>query len=256
MRAWGETAQAARTLSCCFLEGLQSEGVLGCAKHFPGHGDTASDSHLELPLIPHDLERLERIELPPFQAAITAGCASVMTAHLLIPALDAERPATLSKAVLTNLLRQQLGFEGLVVTDALVMEAIADRYGPGEAAALAFEAGADLILMPADATAALEALEAGFTSGRWPIERLEESLRRREQALQASQSSPSQVTNSLKQHAELQSAHHGLQQELLKASLEHQGGQLPANGGVNLIRVDNSLQCPALPLNALSLIHI
>ena len=118
-----------------------------------------------------------------------------------------------------------------------------------------FEAGADLILMPADATAALEALEAGFTSGRWPIERLEESLRRREQALQASQSSPSQVTNSLKQLAELQSAHHGLQQELLKASLEHQGGQLPANGGMNLIRVDNCLQCPALPLNAPALIR-
>ena len=255
VRAWGETAQAASTLSCCFLEGLQSEGVLGCAKHFPGHGDTASDSHLELPLIPHDLERLERIELPPFQAAITAGCASVMTAHLLMPAIDAERPATLSKAVLTNLLRKRLGFDGLVVTDALVMEAIADRYGPGEAAALAFEAGADLILMPADAAAALDALEAGFASGRWPIERLEESLRRREQALEVSQSSPSQGTNALKQLAELQGAHHRLQQELLQASLEHQGGQLSADGGVNLIRVDNSLQCPALPLNAPALIR-
>ena len=98
-------------------------------------------------------------------------------------------------------------------------------------------------------------MEAGFTSGRWPIERLEESLRRREQALEASQSSPSQVTNSLKQLAELQRAHHGLLQELLQASLEHQGGQLSAEGGVNLIRVDNSLQCPALPLNAPALIR-
>ena len=150
--------------------------MLGCAKHFPGHGDTASDSHLELPLIPHELERLQQVELPPFEAAIAAGAASVMTAHLLMPAIDAERPATLSKAVLTDLLRQQLGFNGLVVTDALVMEAIADRYGPGEAAALAFDAGADLILMPADAAAALDALEAGFSSGRWPIERLEQSL--------------------------------------------------------------------------------
>ena len=162
VRAWGETAEAASALSSCFLQGLQNEGVLGCAKHFPGHGDTASDSHLELPLIPHELERLQQVELPPFEAAIAAGAASVMTAHLLMPAIDAERPATLSKAVLTDLLRQQLGFNGLVVTDALVMEAIADRYGPGEAAALAFDAGADLILMPADAAAALDALEAGI----------------------------------------------------------------------------------------------
>ena len=255
VRAWGDTAEAASALSCSFLVGLQREGVLGCAKHFPGHGDTASDSHLELPLIPHDLERLQRVELPPFEAAIAAGAASVMTAHLLLPALDAERPATLSKAVLTDLLRQQLGFDGLVVTDALVMEAIADRYGPGEAAALAFEAGADLILMPADATAALDALEAGFTSGRWPMQRLEESLHRREQALAQSHSSPIEPTTAIQELAVLQQQHRELQQQLLAASFEHQGGPLPSGGGVNLIRVDNSLQCPALPLNAPALIR-
>ena len=97
------------------LQGLQGEGA-GLRQALSGHGDTASDSHLELPLIPHELERLQRVELPPFEAAIAAG-AAVMTAHLLMPAIDAERPATLSKAVLTDLLEQQLGFNGLV-TDA------------------------------------------------------------------------------------------------------------------------------------------
>ena len=255
VRAWGEDPETAGLLAAAFQAGLRLAGVLGCAKHFPGHGDTSSDSHLDLPVLPHTRERLDAIELPPFQRLIAAGIDAVMTAHLLLPELDPQQPATLSGAVLTDLLRRDLGFDGLVVTDALVMEAIADRYGPGEAAALAFEAGADLILMPADVAAALDALETGFASGRWPIERLEESLRRREQALEASQSSPSQVTNSLKQLAELQRAHHGLQQELLQASLEHQGGQLSAEGGVNLIRVDNSLQCPALPLNAPALIR-
>jgi Beta-glucosidase-related glycosidases len=219
VRAWGDTAEAASALSCCFLVGLQREGVLGCAKHFPGHGDTASDSHLELPLIPHDLERLQRLELLPFEAAIAAEAASVMTAHLLMPAFDAERPATLSKAVLTDLRRQQLGFNGLVVTDALVMEAIADRYGPGEAAALAFDAGADLILMPADAAAALDALEEGFSSGRWPMERLEQSLQRREQALVQSHTSHIEPTTAIQELALLQQHHRDLQQQLLGRQL-------------------------------------
>jgi beta-glucosidase len=140
--------------------------VLGCAKHFPGHGDTTSDSHLDLPVLPHSRERLEQIELPPFRAAIAAGVDSVMTAHLVLPELDPQQPATLSKAVLTDLLRRQMGFNGLVVTDALVMEAISARHGAAEAAVLAFEAGADLILMPADADAAIDGLCDGFSSGR------------------------------------------------------------------------------------------
>ena len=117
--------------------GLKQAGVLGCAKHFPGHGDTTSDSHLDLPVLPHSRERLDQIELPPFRAAIAAGVDSVMTAHLVLPELDPQQPATLSKAVLTNLLRQEMGFNGLVVTDALVMEAISARHGPAEAAVLA-----------------------------------------------------------------------------------------------------------------------
>ena len=147
VRAWGEDPTTVERLTVAFQRGLAQEGVLGCAKHFPGHGDTAVDSHLQLPVLPHHLERLEQLELKPFRASIAAGIGSVMTAHLQIPALDPERPATLSKAVLTELLRKQLGFEGLVVTDALVMEAIRAHYSPGDAGLLAFEAGADLILI-------------------------------------------------------------------------------------------------------------
>ena len=139
----------------------------------PGHVNTSSDSHLDLPVLPHNRERLDAIELPPFQRLIAAGIDAVMTAHLLLPELDPQQPATLSGAVLTDLLRRDLGFDGLVVTDALVMEAIAARHGAAEAAVLAFAAGADLILMPADASAAIDGLVEALRSGRIPIQRLE-----------------------------------------------------------------------------------
>ena len=153
------------------LRGLKQAGVLGCAKHFLGHGDTTSDSHLDLPVLAHSRGRLEQIELPPFRAAISAGVESVMTAYLVLPEPIHSSPP-LSKAVLTDLLRRQMGFNGLVVTDALVMEAISARHGPAEAAVLAFEAGADLILMPADADAAIDGLCAasaavGCPSSGW-----------------------------------------------------------------------------------------
>ena len=121
VRAWGEDAATAGTLAAAFQRGLSRTGVLGCAKHFPGHGDTSSDSHLDLPVLPHSKERLAAVELPPFQEVITAGVDSVMTAHLLLPELDPNHPATLSTTVLTNLLRHDLHFDGLVVTDALLM---------------------------------------------------------------------------------------------------------------------------------------
>ena len=255
VRAWGETSAAAAAISSAFVRGLEAEGVLGCAKHFPGHGDTASDSHLELPLIPHGRERLEAVELPPFCAAIKAGVAAVMTAHLLLPALDQERPATLSAAVLDGLLRRELGFNGLVVTDALVMEAITARYGAGEAAALAFEAGADLILMPADVEAALDALEAGFNSGRWPQERLQQSLERRRAALARTSATPASAQEGLDQLAELMPEHQRLAKQLLELSLEFQGPARLQGPGLNLIRVDNSLNCPALPIKAPALLR-
>ena len=255
VRAWGEDPCTVQELTLAFQRGLAQEGVLGCAKHFPGHGDTAVDSHLQLPVLPHTMERLEQLELQPFQASIAAGIDSVMTAHLQIPALDPERPATLSKAVLTNLLRDQLGFEGLVVTDALVMEAIRAHHSAGDAALLAFEAGADLILMPEDADAAIDALCAGLQNGRIPLERLEASLRRRTQALarlgQAT-TDPTAETLELERASE-----QTLAATLLEVTGEHNGQRLTAlndREGINLIRVDGVLPCPQLPATAAALL--
>ena len=254
VRAWGEDPASSGTLASAFLRGAQAEGVLCCAKHFPGHGDTATDSHLDLPLLPHSRQRLEAVELPPFRQAIAAGVASVMTAHLLLPALDAERPATLSPAVLTDLLRGQLGFDGLVVTDALVMEAIADRYGAGEAVVLALEAGADLVLMPADADEALEAILLALDSGRLRLERIEASRQRRRRALART---PVETGAEALAGAPLGPLSNGplpqdraLALELVQRSIEHQGGRLALDSGLNLIRVDSVLGCPFLSATA------
>jgi len=252
VRAWGEYPATAGRLAAAFITAAQAEGVLCCAKHFPGHGDTASDSHLELPVLPHGRGRLEAVELPPFRAAIAAGVATVMTAHLQLPELDPGRPATLSPVVLDQLLRRELGFGGLVVTDALVMEAIAGRWGAGEAAVLAFEAGADLLLMPADANVAMAALLAALGSGRISRERLEHSLQRRERALEAvapalaGAGSGSEAVEGLESSSE-----RALARELGEVSLQAQGNPgLPPGPGLNLIRLDSTLANPCLPLMA------
>ncbi|MEC7249284.1 MAG: glycoside hydrolase family 3 N-terminal domain-containing protein [Cyanobacteriota bacterium] len=245
VRAWGQNAHGVADLAEAFQRGLRSSGVLGCAKHFPGHGDTAQDSHLELPVICHSRERLKQLELIPFQRLIAAEVASVMTAHLLVPSLDDQQPATLSKPVLTDLLRQDLGFQGLVVTDALVMEAISRHLGPGEAAVQAFEAGSDLILMPADAHAAIDAICAALDSGRIPESRLHESMQRRQEALK----SCSKLEPGTPGHAIETEADHALAMELVERSLETQGPSLSPTAqqaGMNLIRVDGVLPCPVL----------
>ena len=182
VRAFGDTPEIVSKLATAFIRGAQRFPVLTCAKHFPGHGDTATDSHLDLPLIPHAMTRLEQIEFPPFQAAIAQGVDAVMSAHLLIPALDEQWPATLSHRILTGQLRDRLGFGGLVSTDALVMGAIAQHYGPHEAAVLAVEAGADILLMPADPEGAIRALCDAVASGRIAPERIQDSLARIQRA--------------------------------------------------------------------------
>jgi beta-glucosidase len=259
VRAWGESPDVVADLAAAFLRGVQAEGVLACAKHFPGHGDTSEDSHLHLPVLPHSRERLEAIEFPPFRAAIAAGVASVMTAHLLLPHLDPDRPATLSPLVLTQLLRHDLGFEGLVVTDALVMEAITARTDPGEAAVQALEAGADLVLMPADPWLALEGIVAAVRQGRLPAERLRASVRRRQRALErirggrmdADLEDPSVPLGSLSNGPSEQDR--ALAAELLHRTLDHQGGSVrrPRQAdGVSLVRVDDQLGCRFLPATA------
>ena len=258
VRAWGETPESAGALAAAFVRGCQREGVLACAKHFPGHGDTSTDSHLELPLIPHNRERLDTVELPPFRAAIAADVASVMTAHLQLPALDTTHPATLSPAVLTTLLRQDLGFTGLVVTDALVMDAITKAYGAAEATVLAFEAGADLILMPADASAALDGLAAAVESGRISQARVQASLERRRAALQRCRPPGSASLNVVVQELNTLVAdeERALAHVLLELSLERQGGSVPAaEVGVNLIRLDTQVNAPQLPAMAPALLR-
>jgi beta-glucosidase len=250
VRAWGEDPATAGALAAAFVRGVQAAGVLGCAKHFPGHGDTSSDSHITLPLLPHSRERLAAIELPPFQQAIAAGVASVMTAHLMLPELDQERPATLSKPVLTGLLRQQLGFGGLIVTDALVMDAITGRYGAGEAAVLALEAGADLVLMPADADAAIAAIAEAVASGRLNVEQLEASAERRLQALERC-AGPEAALAVADPEAAAQ-PNQVLALELVRATMETAGssGAATPQAGINLIRLDSALAAAAAVLTA------
>ncbi|MGD1806676.1 glycoside hydrolase family 3 N-terminal domain-containing protein [Dapis sp. BLCC M126] len=178
IRAFGETTELVGQLARAFIRGAQEYPVLTTAKHFPGHGDTAVDSHFDLPVIPHSESRLAEVELSPFVEAIAAGVDSVMSAHLLIPAWDAELPATLSHKIITGQLRQKLGFSGLVVTDALVMGAIANRYGLAEASVLAVEAGADILLMPLDAEVTINAVCDAVSQGRISESRIDESLQR------------------------------------------------------------------------------
>ncbi|MGC9524340.1 MAG: glycoside hydrolase family 3 protein [Limnospira sp.] len=178
VRAFGETPETVGRLAAAFIRGSHQYPVLTSAKHFPGHGDTAVDSHIELPTIPHCPERLAAVELPPFQEAIAAGVDSVMGAHLLIPAWDETLPATLSREILTQKLRQELGFEGLIVTDALVMGAIANRYSLAEASVLAVEAGADILLMPEDPEVTIKAVCEAVEAGRISPERIQMSCDR------------------------------------------------------------------------------
>jgi beta-glucosidase len=178
VRAWGETSEEVSQLTSAFIRGAQKHPVLTTAKHFPGHGDTAIDSHLDLPVIPHNQARLDAVELPPFVAAIAQQVDAVMTAHVQLPALDPTHPATLSPGILTGTLRHTLDFGGLIVTDALMMGAITSRYGANEAPVMAVAAGADIVLMPVDPVSAIEAICAAVEAGRIPLERIHASLDR------------------------------------------------------------------------------
>lgn len=181
-RALAERAEDVARLGRTIITTLQAEGIAACGKHFPGHGDTSTDSHHELPLIEHPPERLREVELVPFRAAIEAGVASIMTAHILIPALDDERPATLSPQIVDGLLKQELGYTGLVLSDDLEMRAISSRYGIPEATVAAIAAGCDAVLMcgasQEQQAAALEAVIRAAEEGRLPVKRLEDALAR------------------------------------------------------------------------------
>jgi beta-N-acetylhexosaminidase len=161
-RAFGADPEQVETLGLAVIAGLQDNGVLACGKHFPGHGDTAADSHKELPTVSHGIDRLREIELRPFAHCFANGLAAVMTAHVRYPALDPDAPATLSPAILTDLLRTQLQFKGLALTDDLEMHAIIDHYGIEDAAVRALRAGADILLICKDHDRQVAAMEAVY----------------------------------------------------------------------------------------------
>lgn len=146
-RAFGNTPETAAKIACEYYLGLKESGVLGCAKHFPGHGDTSQDSHLELPILNLTAEDLRNRELIPFKALIEAQIPLIMTAHILFPKIDADVPATLSQAILKNLLREELGFEGIVVSDDLDMKAISDMFTQSGTVARSLNAGCDLFII-------------------------------------------------------------------------------------------------------------
>ncbi|MFF4369909.1 glycoside hydrolase family 3 protein [Streptomyces sp. NPDC001594] len=184
VRSFGSDTGLTARHTAAYVQGLQSAGVAACTKHFPGHGDTNVDSHHALPRIDVDLDTLQARELVPFRAAIEAGTKAVMSAHILVPALDPTRPATLSPQILTGLLRKELGYEGLIVTDGMEMNAIAGTYGIERGSVLAIAAGADAICVGgglADEATVLrlrDALVAAVREGTLPEERLADAAER------------------------------------------------------------------------------
>lgn len=190
VRSFGEQPALVADLGVQYAKGLQDNGIAATAKHFPGHGDTAVDSHLGLPEVPHDKERLKEVELYPFQRAIDAGIDAVMTAHVTFPKIDDTKviskkdgteitlPATLSYKVLTELMRKEMGFDGVIMTDALNMKAITDHFGPVEAVIRAVKAGTDIVLMPVGLQEVADGLLQAVESGEIAVKRIDESVQR------------------------------------------------------------------------------
>jgi beta-N-acetylhexosaminidase len=181
-RALSQRAERVAELGGIIVETLQEAGIAACGKHFPGHGDTAADSHHELPVVEHALDRLREIEFVPFRAAVAARVAAIMTAHVLVPALDDRQPATLSPRIVQDLLRDELGFDGLVLTDDMDMKAISGRQPVEQAAVSAIAAGCDGVLICGgnhDTQAkALEAVVRAVETEELPLKRVEDALAR------------------------------------------------------------------------------
>jgi len=189
-RAFGSDPSLVAACGVAAIRAMRAEGVRACGKHFPGHGDTSVDSHLDLPVLPHDLDRLRRVELPPFAAAIRAGVDAIMTAHVLFAQIDPQVPATLSPAVIGGLLRGELGHDGVVITDDFEMQAIADRFEVGEAAVRAVAAGCDLVLVchrHDRQERAIQALAGAIASGRLSPQQVQRSSNRLQKLLDRSE---------------------------------------------------------------------
>src|SRR5438876_356955 len=185
-RALAEKAEDVARLGGAIIRTLQGQGIAACGKHFPGHGDTQADSHHELPLVEQPPERLREVEFVPFRAAIEARVATIMTAHVLVPALDETRPATLSKRLVTGLLREELKYDGVILSDDLEMKAVANEYAVPSAAVLAVEAGCDGVLICSGdhdtQAAALESLVHAIEDERLRLTCVEDALARLQRA--------------------------------------------------------------------------
>lgn len=191
-RSFGADPQAVARVGAAFLRGLHSGGVLSCAKHFPGHGDAAVDPHSDLPIFNGDMERLETTELVPFAAAVSAGAPLVMTAHILLPQIDPEVPASLSGKMLNDVLRRRLKFDGVILADDLGMGAIAKRYGAGEAAVRTILAGTDVAMLCHDWSSvapSIAAVRSARDEGRFEENDWRSSLARIERILRQSETS-------------------------------------------------------------------
>jgi Glycosyl hydrolase family 3 N terminal domain len=239
-RAFGADPNRVATFVRSWIEGCQDAGALACAKHFPGHGRTEVDSHVALPVVSEDAEALRASDLLPFGVAVESGVASIMTAHVAYPALDASGlPATISPAILGEL-RERLGFDGLVVTDALIMDGALVGRRESDAAVEAIQAGVDLLLYPNDARRVRDALLSALTSGAIPQQRLAESLRRYQRAVDAASSPTPPVTRGPFDSAEAL-ADALLEQGLLRGNVFRLAGPL------DMVVVDDDLGGPYPP---------
>ena len=183
-RALSNKADDVARIGSAIIEALQEEGVAACGKHFPGHGDTSVDSHHDLPVVEHPTQRLTEVELEPFRAAVAADVAMIMTAHVVYPALDEDKPATLSRRIVTELLREEMGFEGVIATDDMGMSAIAKGWPLESATVDSLAAGCDMVLLCEPnvdgQVAALEAVIRAVEDGTLPETRIEDALMRQE----------------------------------------------------------------------------
>lgn len=181
-RAFGDTADVVSRVGAAMVRALHANQIVACGKHFPGHGDTNTDSHLELPMVEHPPDRLKAIEFAPFKAAIAEGLATIMTAHVLVPSLDDQVPATLSRRIVTDVLKGELGFEGLVISDDLGMKAVADTWPLGDAMVASLQAGCDAVLLCNstldEQLIALEAVIHAVEKGTLPLARVEDAMAR------------------------------------------------------------------------------
>ncbi|MBE9221897.1 beta-glucosidase [Cyanobacterium stanieri LEGE 03274] len=244
VRAFGDNPEVVRELSSAFIRGTQCYPILNGAKHFPGHGDTSTDSHLDLPIINHSPARLEEIELVPFQGAIALGIDAIMTAHLLVKAYDNQNPATLSHAILTQQLRENMGFDGLIVTDALIMGGVAKYAPPEKIAVKALQAGADILLMPENPLIAIQSIMEAVERGEITESRIDESLQRIERAKGKLSHIPpdvsfSEISNSTSQGVVKEILIQSNQTKVLKSVKK-------VDQGINIVVVDDLLNCDFL----------